>query len=87
MGPFQEVFSLSPSLSRWRQRSGELLDSSQQLLPDELQSFIESACVSWDKGEADIATGGLALGFEVADESRSFRHFERHCRARWAKGT
>ena len=37
----------------------ELLDPLQRRLPDELQSIIESACLSWDRGEADVATGSL----------------------------
>jgi hypothetical protein len=33
----------------------ELLEPSQQRFPDELQSIIESACLSWDRGDADVA--------------------------------
>ena len=50
----------------------ELLEPFQQRFPDELQSTIESACVSWDRGEADVAGGSLARALEMAHELRFF---------------
>ena len=50
----------------------ELLEPSQHRLPDELESIVESACLSWDRGEADVAGGSLALALEMAYELRFF---------------
>lgn len=50
----------------------ELLEPSQRRLPDELHSIVESACLSWDSGEADVAGGSLALALEMAQELRLF---------------
>ena len=50
----------------------ELLEPAQQRLPDELRSIVESACLSWDRGEADAARGSLALALEMAYELRFF---------------
>ena len=50
----------------------ELLEPSQQRFPDELQSIVESACLSWDRGEADVAKSRLALALEMADGLRFF---------------
>ncbi len=50
----------------------ELLEPAQKPLPDELHSIVESACLCWDRGEADAARGRLALALEVAYELRFF---------------
>ena len=50
----------------------ELLEPSQHRLPDELQSLVESAWLSWDRGDADVAGGSLALALEMAYELRFF---------------
>jgi DNA-binding SARP family transcriptional activator len=50
----------------------ELLEASQKRLPDELHSIVESACLSWDQGEAGVAGGSLALALEMAYELRFF---------------
>ena len=49
-----------------------LLEPSQQRFPEELQSLVESASLSWDKGEADIAKNYLALAVEKAHELQFF---------------
>ena len=50
----------------------ELLEPSQQLLREELQSLVESAWLSWDRGDADAASSSLALALEMAHELRFF---------------
>ncbi len=52
--------------------ASELLETSQQRLPDELRSIVESACLSWDRGESHIARRNLALALEMAHELRYF---------------
>ena len=52
--------------------ASELLEPSQKRLPDDLRSIIESACLSWDRGEADAARISLTKALEVASELRFF---------------
>ena len=50
----------------------ELLEPSRKRLPAELRSIVESACLSSDRGDADVARGNLALALEMAHELRFF---------------
>jgi hypothetical protein len=52
--------------------ASELLEPSQKRLPDDLRSIIESAGLSWDRGEADAARISLTKALEVASELRFF---------------
>ena len=50
----------------------QILDPSQQLLPDELMAALEAACAAWDGGEPDAATADLAGVLDLAHDLNYF---------------
>jgi tetratricopeptide (TPR) repeat protein len=49
-----------------------LLDSGQQLLPDDLNAAVEAACRAWDDADADEAATGLQDALDVARKAGFF---------------
>ena len=50
----------------------QILDPSQQLLPDDLVAALESACAAWDSGGADTSAADLAEALELAHDLNYF---------------
>jgi hypothetical protein len=48
----------------------QILDPSQQLLPDELTAVLQAACDDWDRGEEDNAADGLCAALDLARQLR-----------------
>jgi class 3 adenylate cyclase/tetratricopeptide (TPR) repeat protein len=46
----------------------QILDPSQQLLPDELTTALRAACETWDEGEAEEAAGALSAALGLAHQ-------------------
>jgi adenylate cyclase len=44
----------------------QILDPSQQALPDELTAALQTGCEAWDQGEADAAARGLCAALDLA---------------------
>jgi hypothetical protein len=50
----------------------EMLDSSQQRFPDELEEMVTSGCAAWDKGDAKLAREKLTEALQLARELHYF---------------
>jgi hypothetical protein len=50
----------------------QILEPSQQLLPDDLMTAIDAACTAWDGGEAAAAAADLAAALDLAHELNYF---------------
>jgi tetratricopeptide (TPR) repeat protein len=50
----------------------EILDPSQQLLPDDLTAALDAACAVWDAGQADAAASDLAGALDLAHDLSYF---------------
>jgi hypothetical protein len=50
----------------------QILDPSQQLLPDDLMAALDASCAAWDRGEAGPAAEGLAAALRLAHDVHYF---------------
>jgi hypothetical protein len=50
----------------------QLLDPTQQLLPDELMDTLNAACGAWDRSDPDAAAQGLTAALDLAHELHYF---------------
>jgi hypothetical protein len=50
----------------------QILDPSQQLLPDDLMAALDAACAAWDRDEAGPAAEGLAAALRLAHDVHYF---------------
>jgi class 3 adenylate cyclase len=50
----------------------QILDPSQQLLPDELMAALNTACTAWDRGEVDAAEADLVGALDLAHDLNYF---------------
>ena len=50
----------------------QILDPSQQLLPDNLVAALESACAAWDGGGTDASAADLAGALDLAHDLNYF---------------
>ena len=50
----------------------QILDPSEQLLPDDLMAALDAACAAWDAGEPDAAAADLAAALDLAHDLNYF---------------